>query len=175
MGNGTSPEARRLPTDSPQAGEVRRGAVSEITDFGVLIDLAGHEGLVNTLEVSWKRFGHPSQVVQVGQEVTALVLGMDSAHGIFKLSLKALTPDPMLEFARTKLGEIVPGRISAVNPVGIFAEVHEGLEGLIISQEPPAEDASSPSHLKPGDEVSVRVLSVNLHTRQIALSRVGSN
>ncbi|WP_461011484.1 S1 RNA-binding domain-containing protein [Streptomyces capparidis] len=152
--------------DEIQQGEILRGRVSEVADFGVFVDLGGREGMITLLEISWSRLEHPSRAVRQGQEVTVLALGVDHRTELVKLSLKALTPDPMRVFAADKLGQVVLGHITETNEVGTFASIGEGLEGLITSF--PA--STDKQNLRQGDEVRVRVLSMNAYTRQIRLA-----
>lgn len=150
-----------------KAGDVRKGIVSAVEDFGAFVDLGDCEGLIDRLETSWRRGVDVSQVVQVGQEVTVLVLGVDERRGRIALSLKGLEPDPMREFARRALGGATPGRVTEVNRIGTFVQVGDGLVGLLLGR--------SEGELKVGDEVSVTVLGVNLQTRQIRLGLPGDH
>lgn len=144
-----------------KAGDVRKGIVSAIEDFGAFVHLGDCEGLIDRLELSWRRAVDVSQVVRIGQEITVLVLGVDQQRGRIALSLKGLEPDPMQEFARRTLGGTISGRVTEVNRIGTFVQVDDDLTGLLFGR--------SEGGLKVGDEVSVTVLGVNLHTRQIRL------
>ena len=98
----------RLPYPAAK-GQIRRGVVSSIVNFGAFVDLGGVDGLVHVSELSWKHIDHPSEVVEVGQEVTVEVLDVDMDRERVSLSLKATQEDPWQAFARThQIGQIVP-------------------------------------------------------------------
>ncbi|CAL9530909.1 S1 RNA-binding domain-containing protein [Streptomyces albus] len=153
----------------PDAGDVRRGTVTSVEDFGVFVDLGDCEGLVDKLEVSWARFSHPNEVVDVGADVATLVLGTRRVDGHLALSLKGLQPDPLQEFGRTYIDRATVATVSRVTPIGVFARVAEGLEGLIVAADSQVAAPAS-QHWEVGDEVTVKVRSINLKTRQITLS-----
>jgi small subunit ribosomal protein S1 len=114
-----------------EQGQVRRGVVASIERFGVFVDLGGAKGLVNVTELSWRRFNDVSEVVQVGQEVTVMVLDVDLERERMSLSLKALQEDPWKEIARTRLGEVLTAPVTRVVPFGAFVAVAAGIEGLV--------------------------------------------
>src|SRR5690625_3784963 len=104
-----------------QKGQVRKGVVSSIVNFGAFVDLGGVDGLVHVSELSWKHIDHPSEVVEVGQEVTVEVLDVDLDRERVSLSLKATQEDPWRHFARTHaIGQIVPGKVTKLVPFGAF-------------------------------------------------------
>src|SRR5512147_1533542 len=113
-------------------GQVRTGVVSSIVNFGAFVDLGGVDGLVHVSELSWKHIDHPSEVVEVGQEVTVEVLDVDLDRERVSLSLKATQEDPWRQFARTHaIGQIVPGKVTKLVPFGAFVRVEDGIEGLV--------------------------------------------
>ena len=113
-------------------GQVRKGVVSSIVNFGAFVDLGGVDGLVHVSELSWKHIDHPSEVVEVGQEVTVEVLDVDMDRERVSLSLKATQEDPWRHFARTHpIGQVVPGKVTKLVPFGAFVRVEEGIEGLV--------------------------------------------
>ena len=115
-----------------QKGQVRKGVVSSIVNFGAFVDLGGVDGLVHVSELSWKHIDHPSEVVAVGDEVTVEVLDVDLDRERVSLSLKATMEDPWRVFARTHaVGQIVPGKVTKLVPFGAFVRVEEGIEGLV--------------------------------------------
>ena len=115
-----------------QKGQVRKGVVSSIVNFGAFVDLGGVDGLVHVSELSWKHIAHPSEVVAVGDEVTVEVLDVDLDRERVSLSLKATMEDPWRVFARTHaVGQIVPGKVTKLVPFGAFVRVEEGIEGLV--------------------------------------------
>ena len=101
-----------------QKGQIRKGVVSSIVNFGAFVDLGGVDGLVHVSELSWKHIDHPSEVVTVGDEVTVEVLDVDMDRERVSLSLKATQEDPWQHFARThQIGQIVPGKVTKLVPV----------------------------------------------------------
>src|SRR5207302_8813766 len=130
---GTQREARDEFLANPKPGEIRRGVVSSVVNFGAFVDLGGVDGLVHVSELSWKHIDHPSEVVQVGDEVTVEVLDVDMDRERVSLSLKATQEDPWRHFARTHaIGQIVPGKFTKLTPFGAFARVEEGFDGLVL-------------------------------------------
>jgi predicted RNA-binding protein with RPS1 domain len=115
-----------------QKGQIRKGVVSSIVNFGAFVDLGGVDGLVHVSELSWKHIDHPSEVVEVGDEVTVEVLDVDMDRERVSLSLKATQEDPWQQFARTHaIGQVVPGKVTKLVPFGAFVRVEEGIEGLV--------------------------------------------
>src|SRR6476660_2742840 len=113
-------------------GQVRKGVVSSIVNFGAFVDLGGVDGLVHVSELSWKHIDHPSEVVEVGQEVTVEVLDVDLDRERVSLSLKATQEDPWRQFARTHaITQIVPVKVTKLVPFGAFVRVEDGIEGLV--------------------------------------------
>src|SRR6187399_3514851 len=115
-----------------QKGQIRKGVVSSIVNFGAFVDLGGVDGLVHVSELSWKHIDHPSEVVQVGQEVEVEVLDVDLERERVSLSLKATQEDPWKEFERKySAGEIIDGQVTKLVPFGAFVRVAAGIEGLV--------------------------------------------
>ena len=114
----TQSEVRQSFLTQLQAGQIRKGVVSSIVNFGAFVDLGGVDGLVHVSELSWKHIDHPSEVVEVGQEVTVEVLSVELDRERVSLSLKATQEDPWQAFARThQIGQIVPGKVTKLVPV----------------------------------------------------------
>ena len=127
-----SPRSARPSSRTLQKGQVRSGVVSSIVNFGAFVDLGGVDGLVHVSELSWKHIDHPSEVVEVGQEVTVEVLDVDMDRERVSLSLKATQEDPWQHFARTHaIGQVVPGKVTKLVPFGAFVRVDDGIEGLV--------------------------------------------
>src|SRR5215217_8103251 len=128
----TQSEVRQNFLTQLQKGQIRKGVVSSIVNFGAFVDLGGVDGLVHVSELSWKHIDHPSEVVEVGQDVTVEVLDVDMDRERVSLSLKATQEDPWQAFARThQIGQIVPGKVTKLVPFGAFVRVEEGIEGLV--------------------------------------------
>ena len=155
-----------------EKGQVRKGVVSSIVNFGAFVDLGGVDGLVHVSELSWKHIDHPSEVVTVGDEVTVEVLDVDLDRERVSLSLKATQEDPWRVFARTHaVGQIVPGKVTKLVPFGAFVRVEEGIEGLVHISELAQRHVEVPDQVVTvGQEVMVKVIDIDLERRRISLS-----
>jgi small subunit ribosomal protein S1 len=160
-----------------QKGQVRTGVVSSIVNFGAFVDLGGVDGLVHVSELSWKHIDHPSEVVEVGQEVTVEVLDVDMDRERVSLSLKATQEDPWQQFARThQLGQVVPGKVTKLVPFGAFVRVDDGIEGLVHISELAERHVEIPEQVvQVGDEIFVKVIDIDLDRRRISLSLKQAN
>jgi small subunit ribosomal protein S1 len=158
-------------------GAVRTGVVSSIVNFGAFVDLGGVDGLVHVSELSWKHIDHPSEVVEVGQEVTVEVLDVDLDRERVSLSLKATQEDPWRQFARThQIGQVVPGRVTKLVPFGAFVRVQDGIEGLVHISELAERHVEIPEQVvQVGDELLVKVIDIDLERRRISLSLKQAN
>jgi small subunit ribosomal protein S1 len=155
-----------------QPGQHVTGDVTNVTDFGVFVDLGGVEGLIHISELSWGRVAHPSQILQVGRKVEVLVMEVAPERCRIALSLKRLSANPW-ETAQEHypVNSIIPAVITALVPFGAFARLEEGLEGLIHTSEivaAPHSEAQPP--LTPGQQVQVRVLLVDAPRQRLGLS-----
>jgi small subunit ribosomal protein S1 len=149
------------------------GKVKNIAEYGAFVDLGGMDGLLHITDLSWGRVGHPSEVVQVGQEIRVKVLKHDLEKGRVSLGMKQLTPDPWEMVPRTyHAGDRVTGRVVSLTDYGAFVELEPGVEGLVhISEMSWSKRLRHPSKiLNVGDRVEVGVLEVNLPKRRISLS-----
>jgi small subunit ribosomal protein S1 len=153
-------------------GEVRRGVVSSVVNFGAFVDLGGMDGLVHVSELSWKHVDHPGSVVQVGDEIDVQVLEVDYDRERISLSLKATQQDPWQEFASNhRVGELVYGRVTKLVPFGAFIQVGEGIEGLVHISEMSAHHVDLPEQVvTPGEELWVKIIDLDLQRRRISLS-----
>ncbi len=154
-------------------GEVRKGTVSSIVNFGAFVDLGGVDGLVHVSELSWKHVDHPSEVVEVGQEVAIEVLDVDLERERVSLSLKATQEDPWRQFARThEIGEVIDGRVTKLVPFGAFVEVDDAIEGLVhISELAEHHVEKSEDEVAVQESVPVKIIDIDLDRRRISLSR----
>ena len=168
----TQSEVRSEFLNQLQKGQIRKGVVSSIVNFGAFVDLGGVDGLVHVSELSWKHIDHPSEVVEVGQEVTVEVLDVDMDRERVSLSLKATQEDPWRQFARTHaIGQIVPGKVTKLVPFGAFVRVEEGIEGLVHISELAERHVDVPDQVVTvGQEVMVKVIDIDLERRRISLS-----
>jgi len=151
------------------------GTVTNITDFGVFVDLGGLEGLIHVSELSWGRVRHPSEVVKVGQDLCVYVISVDQDRQRVALSLKRLHPNPW-ETAEIRYhsGQEVEAVITSVMPFGAFARLEEGLDGLIHVSEMNIEaDKLKPADIiSEGQRVQVRVLHVDAEKQRLGLSLI---
>ncbi len=160
-----------------QKGQVRSGVVSSIVNFGAFVDLGGVDGLVHVSELSWKHIDHPSEVVEVGQEVTVEVLDVDMDRERVSLSLKATQEDPWQHFARTHaIGQVVPGKVTKLVPFGAFVRVDDGIEGLVHISELAERHVELPEQVvQVGTDIFVKVIDIDLERRRISLSLKQAN
>ncbi|HEY6296265.1 MAG TPA: S1 RNA-binding domain-containing protein, partial [Streptosporangiaceae bacterium] len=158
-------------------GQIRRGTVSSIVNFGAFVDLGGVDGLVHVSELSWKHIDHPGEFVEVGQEVTVEVLDVDMDRERVSLSLKSTQEDPWQQFARThQIGQVVPGRVTKLVPFGAFVRVEEGIEGLVHISELADRHVEIPEQVvQVGDEIFVKIIDIDLDRRRISLSLKQAN
>jgi len=154
------------------SGQTIRGTVTNITDFGVFIDLGGVEGLIHISELSWGRVSHPSQIVKLGQELDAQVLDIAPERCRVALSLKRLLPNPWeranSDFA---VGQVVPAVVTSIVSYGAFARLEAGIEGLIHASEIPLEGGKSVRDvISENQEIRVRILHVDAAHQRMGLS-----
>ncbi|MGO1167531.1 MAG: S1 RNA-binding domain-containing protein, partial [Janibacter sp.] len=137
----------------------------------------GVDGLVHVSELSWKHIDHPSEVVEVGDEVTVEVLDVDMDRERVSLSLKATQEDPWQHFARTHaIGQVVPGKVTKLVPFGAFVRVEDGIEGLVHISELAERHVELPEQVvNVGQEIFVKVIDIDLERRRISLSLKQAN
>jgi small subunit ribosomal protein S1 len=173
----TQSEVRQNFLTQLQKGQIRKGVVSSIVNFGAFVDLGGVDGLVHVSELSWKHIDHPSEVVEVGTEVTVEVLDVDMDRERVSLSLKATQEDPWQHFARIhQIGQIVPGKVTKLVPFGAFVRVEEGIEGLVHISELAERHVEIPEQVvQVNDDVMVKIIDIDLERRRISLSLKQAN
>ena len=173
----TQSEVRHTFLNTLSKGQIRKGVVSSIVNFGAFVDLGGVDGLVHVSELSWKHIDHPGEVVEVGQEVTVEVLDVDMDRERVSLSLKSTQEDPWQQFARThQIGQVVPGRVTKLVPFGAFVRVEEGIEGLVHISELADRHVEIPEQVvQVGDEIFVKIIDIDLDRRRISLSLKQAN
>ena len=167
------PGRRNELLDVLKHGDLVTGAVTNVTDFGVFVDLGGVEGLIHVSELSWGRVRHPSDAATVGEDVEAFVIQVDKDRCRVALSLKRLHPNPWdTAEVRYKTGQVTSAVITSVVPFGAFARLEEGLDGLIhISEMSKAGEKVNPRDLlQEGQQVQVRVLHVDASHQRLGLS-----
>lgn len=153
-------------------GMTIKGTVTNITDYGLFIDLGGMDGLCHITDLSWGRVSHPSRLYKVGDEIEVKILKYDRDSDRVSLGVKQLRPDPwetVLE--RYPIGSKTTGRVVSITDYGVFVEVEEGVEGLIhISEMSWSKKPRHPSKLVTvGDEIEVMVLNIEKETKRISL------
>jgi small subunit ribosomal protein S1 len=153
-------------------GEVRTGVVSSLCNFGAFVDLGGADGLVHLSELSWRRIRHPREVVNVGDEVEVYVLRLDHDRKRIGLSLKRLQPEPWaLVEDKYELGQLVEGVVTNVVDFGAFAEIEEGIEGLIhVSELSDAQISHPRDVVKKGDLLLLRIIRIDARRKRLGLS-----
>jgi small subunit ribosomal protein S1 len=153
-------------------GQVRRGVVKNVTDFGAFIDLGGLDGLLHITDMSWGRVGHPSEIVGIGDELDVKVLDIDWNRERISLGLKQLLPYPWKDIERKyPVGARVRGKVVSITNYGAFVELEKGVEGLVhISEMSWTRNVKHPSKLVSiGDEIEAVVLKVDRDDEKISL------
>ncbi len=164
--------AKKQLLTSIQEGEVRRGVVKNIADFGAFVDLGGIDGLLHITDMSWTRINHPSEVVSIDQAVEVMVLRVDREKERIALGLKQRMPSPWEEVElRYPVGSKVKGRVVNVMSYGAFVQLENGLEGLVhVSEMSWTRRVNHPSEVvKVGDEVEVVILEIDKEKQEIGL------
>jgi len=165
-------ERKKQLMETLEVGQVRRGVVKNIADFGAFVDLGGIDGLLHITDMSWGRIGHPSEMVQIDQEVEVQVLHIDREREKIALGMKQRTASPWAKVAdKYPVGTVCKGTVVNVMSYGAFVKLEDGVEGLVhISEMSWTKRVSHPSELvKPGDEVEVVVLAINKEKQEISL------
>jgi small subunit ribosomal protein S1 len=155
-----------------EVGQLRKGVVKNIADFGVFVDLGGLDGLLHISDLSWGRISHPSEVVDLDQEVECVVIGMDKANEKISLGLKQKTASPWEDVEhRYPVGSKVRGKVVNVMNYGVFVRLEDGIEGLVhISEMSWTRRLAHPSEMvNLGDEIEVVVLNINKEKQEISL------
>src|SRR5579859_2860165 len=153
-----------------QPGEVRKGTVSNLANFGAFVDLGGADGLVHISQLAWSRVNHPSEVLHVGQEVEVQVLSVDKEKKKIALSIKRAEVDPWTTVEqRYTPGQVVTGTVTKIAPFGAFARIEDGIEGLIhLSELTPGVDPKTVLH--EGAQLQLRILRIDAERRRLGLS-----
>ncbi|HVC32884.1 MAG TPA: S1 RNA-binding domain-containing protein [Chloroflexota bacterium] len=153
-------------------GEIRTGRVTRLCDFGAFVDLGGADGLVHVSELAWRQVMNPADVVQVGDEIKVLVLGVDAERRKISLSLRRTQAEPWeTALERYPVGSVVNARITRLTAFGAFAQLEDGIEGLIHVSELSDRHVVHPRNVvKEGDQVTLRVLRVEPERRRLGLS-----
>lgn len=153
-------------------GEIRRGRVSSICDFGAFVDVGGADGLVHLSELSWSRVKHPSEVLNVGDEVDVYVLGINPEERKIALSIKRTQPEPWTWVAtKYEVNQLVYGTVTQLANFGAFARIEDGIEGLIHVSELAEERVEHPRQIvHEGQELILRIIRIDPARRRMGLS-----
>ncbi len=155
-----------------EAGQLRKGIVKNIADFGVFVDLGGVDGLLHISDLSWGRISHPSEVVELDQEIECVVIAVDKANEKISLGLKQKTSSPWQDVDKHyTIGLRVKGKVVNIMNYGVFIRLEDGIEGLVhISEMSWTKRLNHPTEiLNLGDEIEVIVLNVNKEKQEISL------
>lgn len=165
-------EQKRQLLSEIQAGQVRRGVVKNITDFGAFVDLNGMDGLLHITDMSWGRINHPTEMVKVGEELEVMILDVDLEKERISLGLKQQTPNPWENLSgRYPIGARIKGKVVNLVPYGAFVEIEEGIEGMVHVSEMSwtKRVARAADVLSVGQEVEAVILNIKEGDQKISL------
>lgn len=153
-------------------GDVRKGKVTNLADFGAFVNINGADGLVHVSEISWDKINHPGDVLKVGQEVDVKVIEIDEEKRHISLSMRQLQDDPWKKLiGDLRVGQLVEAKVTRLTKFGAFAKLECGVEGLIHISEISDEHISHPREiLHEGDDVTLRIIKIDLESHRIGLS-----
>lgn len=159
--------------ESIHEGDIVKGIVRRLTDFGAFVDIGGIDGLVHVTEMAWGRVKHPSDIMKVGDEIDVIIKGLDPERERISLGYRELQPKPWASASeRYPEGSVVEGKVVRLVPFGAFVSLEPTIDGLIhISQLDTSRVAKVEDVVKEGDIVKVKVLSVDPEAKRISLSR----
>ncbi|RMF88206.1 MAG: 30S ribosomal protein S1 [Nitrospirae bacterium] len=155
-----------------QEGQIVKGVVKNITDYGAFVDLGGLDGLLHITDISWGRIGHPSEVFNIGDAVEVVILKFDRERERVSLGYKQKTPDPWLAVEQKyRVGDRVSGKVVSITDYGAFVELEEGIEGLVhVSEMSWTQRVKHPSKVvNLGDEVEAVILNIDVVNKRISL------
>jgi small subunit ribosomal protein S1 len=158
--------------DELKEGDVRRGVIRRLTNFGVFVDIGGADGLIHTSELAWHLVRHPSEVVKVGDEIDVYVLRLDPERKRISLSLKQLQPDPWdTVYESYQVNQLVSGTVASVKEFGVFVTLKTGIQGLVHVSELAEPAPVQPQEVvKVGQKLVLRILSIDPARQRIGLS-----
>ncbi len=165
-------EEREKLLDTLKEGENARGIVKNLTDYGAFLDLGGIDGLLHITDMAWKRVKHPSEIVEIGQEIDVVVLKFDREKSRVSLGLKQMGDDPWVNIIRRyPEGQKLFGQVSNITDYGCFVEIEDGVEGLVhVSEMDWTNKNVNPNKVVTlGDEVEVVILEIDEERRRISL------
>ena len=165
-------EMRQAILDRLSPGDVVEGTISNIVDFGAFVDLEGIDGLIHISELSWSHVNHPSELLEIGQEVRVKVLDIDRERQRISLGLKQTQTDPWQQVIDTyEQGDVVEGRVTKVVTFGAFVEVVPGVEGLVHISELATHHVENPREIvQQGETVRAKIIEMDAERRRLSLS-----
>jgi small subunit ribosomal protein S1 len=165
-------EMRQAILDRLSPGDVVEGTISNIVDFGAFVDLEGIDGLIHISELSWSHVNHPSELLEIGQEVRVKVLDIDRERQRISLGLKQTQSDPWQQVIDTyEQGDVVEGRVTKVVTFGAFVEVVPGVEGLVHISELATHHVENPREIvQQGESVRAKIIEMDAERRRLSLS-----
>jgi small subunit ribosomal protein S1 len=165
-------EMRQAILDRLSPGDVVEGTISNIVDFGAFVDLEGIDGLIHISELSWSHVNHPSELLEIGQEVRVKVLDIDRERQRISLGLKQTQSDPWQEVIDTyDQGDVVEGRVTKVVTFGAFVEILPGVEGLVHISELADHHVENPREIvSQGETVQAKIIEMDAERRRLSLS-----
>lgn len=158
--------------ETAEIGKVYKGEVKSLTNYGAFVDLGGIDGMVHISELSWSRIKHPSQVVSVGDVLEVYIKDLDKEAGRISLGFKKAEDNPWVKFENSyKVGDVVKAKVVSITPFGAFAQIIEGVDGLIhISQIADQRVENVADVLKVGQEVEAKITEVDIEKKRISIS-----
>jgi small subunit ribosomal protein S1 len=165
-------EMRQAILDRLSPGDVVEGQISNIVDFGAFVDLDGMDGLIHISELSWSHVNHPSEVLEIGQDVQVKVLDIDRERQRISLGLKQTQSDPWQQVVEAyNENDVVQGKVTKVVTFGAFVEIMPGVEGLVHISELAQHHVENPREVvSQGDVVNVKIIEVDAERRRLSLS-----
>jgi small subunit ribosomal protein S1 len=165
-------EMRQAILDRLSPGDVVEGTISNIVDFGAFVDLEGIDGLIHISELSWSHVNHPSELLEIGQNVRVKVLDIDRERQRISLGLKQTQSDPWQEVIDTyDQGDVVEGRVTKVVTFGAFVEIRPGVEGLVHISELASHHVENPREIvTQGESVYAKIIEMDADRRRLSLS-----
>lgn len=152
-------------------GEVRKGIVSGLRDFGAFVDLGGADGLIHISELAWHRVHHPKEVVNIGDEVEVYILSLDEEGKRIGLSLKRLQANPWSEVDDLyHIGQLVLGEVTRVAQFGVFVRLEPGIEALLHSSQVGNPNIELEHYVRPGQNLLLRIISIEADRQRLGLS-----
>lgn len=171
--NGQRSEQRETTLNSLQVGQVIKGTVKNITNYGAFIDIGGIDGLLHITDMAWKRVGHPSELLNVGDKIDVKVLAIDKGKERISLGIKQLQDNPWEKTVKSIIpGSVIRGTISNITDYGMFVTIAKGVDGLVHISEVSSDGRVDNLHhmFNVGQDIDVKVLNIDNDKRRISLS-----